>query len=291
MKPMLAATITDVKDIAFPVIGSAKLDGYRAVIPDSRLVSRKLRPFDNQFTTDWFSKTDFDGMDGELIRGSPVDKEVFSRTSSACKTVNGRPRLTLWVFDDFTHYEKPYLERLDILRERVAQLPDFCRVKLLTQKWLKNGDELEEFESELVDQGFEGAMFRNPHGPYKFGRSTMNEQYLMKLKRFEVDTAQVIGFEEEMQNTNPLVDNPMNKTKRSKHLSGMVGKDTLGALRVYITSGPFKGVETNCTGLSAKMKKMIWQNQAKYRGMSIKFKWFPIGSKDKPRHPNFVDFI
>lgn len=288
---MLAATITDTSKIKFPVIGSAKLDGYRGVIPQGELVSRKLRPFDNEFTTKWFSQSEFAGMDGELIRGEPNDVEVFSKTSSACRTVDKRPRISFHVFDDFSSPLRDYVDRWDTLRKRVAAIPVYSRVYLLPQKWLNNLDELEEFESKLIDEGFEGAIFRSPRGKYKFGRSTMNEQYLMKLKRFEKDSARIIGFEEEMQNNNPATINALGKTKRTKHAENMVGKNTLGAFIAVVTSGPYKGKEITCTGITKILKAHIWANQDKFLRKGIIFKWFPIGSQDLPRHPTFEDFI
>lgn len=291
MKPMLAATIKDVAKVRFPVFASPKLDGVRAIILEGDALSRKLRRFDNEFTQRWFSQEDFSGMDGELIQGRPTDYDVFNVTSGAARRISGKPRLTFYVFDDFTHPHIDYINRVTGLKQRVAKLPGYTRVKYLEQTMLHNLEELDAFENKVLTLGYEGVMLRDPVGHYKFGRSTMNEQYLMKLKRFEIDTGQIVGFEEEMQNLNPQTLNAAGKKQRSKHQSGMVGKSTLGAFIVTATSGPYKGVTFNATGISAELKKKIWDNRYSYMGKSIKFQWFPVGSKDKPRFPTFKDFV
>ena len=53
-----------------------------------------------------------------------------------------------------------------------------------------------------LDDGYEGLMLRAPDGPYKFGRSTVKENTLLKVKNFLDDEAEVIGFKEQTTNTN-----------------------------------------------------------------------------------------
>lgn len=288
-RPMLAATVANATDIRFPVLASPKLDGIRAVV-QGQLISRKLRPIDNIHTRTWFSQPELQGLDGELILGKPTDKDCFNKTTSATRTIEGTPRLHFWVFDDFSNPEKDFVDRMAGLATRHADC-GILRVCVLPQTPIHNLDELDEYESRLLAEGHEGVMLRNPNGRYKFGRSTMKEQYLMKLKRFERDSARIVGFEEEMKNNNPATVNALGKTKRTKHSENMVGKDTLGALRAVVTSGPYKGKEIRCTGITAALKRDIWKNKDKYLRKGIIFKWFPIGSQELPRHPTFEDFI
>ena len=50
--------------------------------------------------------------------------------------------------------------------------------------------------------GGEGLILRNPDGVYKFGRSTPKQQLSIKVKFFEQDEFEVIGFTERMHNAN-----------------------------------------------------------------------------------------
>jgi len=74
-------------------------------------------------------------------------------------------------------------------------------IKLLPRV-INSAEELDAFEAACLRDGFEGVMLRSPSGRYKFGRSTLKENLLLKLKRFEDAEAQIIGFEELSHNAN-----------------------------------------------------------------------------------------
>ena len=46
------------------------------------------------------------------------------------------------------------------------------------------------------------------------------------------------------------------------------------------------------TGFDAEDRKELWQqyNSGELTGKTIKFKYFPVGVKSKPRHPVFLGF-
>lgn len=284
-RPMKAATATGY-DLPYPLYASPKFDGFRGVHFGGQLVSNKLRPFNNLR-----SRTLFDGLDnldGELVMGSPTHPKVFSRTQSALNSVNKVSKLTWWVFDDFTYPKAPFEVRMQVAAERANKHP-WCRV--VPQKLITCREELIVMEEELILLGYEGVMLRSPDSPYKMGRATEKEGWAFKLKQFDTDTANIIGFEEAEANTNEATRDATGRLKRSKRASGMVGKGTLGSLIVAITSGPYQGVETSVTGLSDGLKDYIWANRSKFMYKAIKFDWFPPGSVDKPRHPTFKDFV
>ena len=74
-RPMLAGTITKLSQVKYPVLGSCKLDGVRAVVREGMLLSRSLKPIPNKFLQKQFSM--LEGFDGELILGDPDDDDVF----------------------------------------------------------------------------------------------------------------------------------------------------------------------------------------------------------------------
>ena len=50
-----------------------------------------------------------------------------------------------------------------------------------------------------------------------------------------------------------------------------------------------EGVEFSCgTGFSDAERADIWNNRDRYRGQFAKYKHFPVGVKDAPRHPVFL---
>ena len=131
-------------------------------------------------------------------------------------------------------------------------------------------------------------MVRSLGGPYKQGRSTEKEGYLLKIKRFEDAEAEVIGFEERMHNGNSATTNALGRTERSSHKENLIGRGDLGALTVKGLQAPYKGVEFNIgSGFDDQERMSIWQNKSEYVGKIVKFRYFPLGSKDRPRFPTF----
>jgi DNA ligase-1 len=142
------------------------------------------------------------------------------------------------------------------------------------------------YEAAKVEEGYEGIILRSPNAPYKFGRSTVREGYLLKVKRFEDSEAEIIGFDEEMFNGNEAQTNELGRTKRSTAAQGLVGKQTLGAFRVRDC---VSGVEFSIgTGLTAAERQQFWDRQDDFRGKILKYKFFAVGVKVAPRHPVFL---
>jgi len=282
MKPLLAATVEDASKLTFPLIASPKLDGIRALVLNGSLVSRKLKPIPNPSVRALYEH--LQGWDGELICGDPTDPAAFRKTTSAVMSKDGDSSgVTFHAFDNFLHPGG--------FGERLRSLYPVPRVQLVPHQVVQSHEELLDLESDWLGQGYEGVMLRSCHGPYKHGRSTLREGTLMKLKRFSDDEAVIVGFEEQLKNTNELTQDALGKAKRSNHQAGMVGKGTLGALVVLGISGPFKGVRFNVgSGMDDQIRSDIWDNQANIKGLIIKFKYFMIGSKDSPRFPTFLGF-
>jgi DNA ligase-1 len=163
------------------------------------------------------------------------------------------------------------------------------RVKLLPQTLILDAEQLSAYEDAMVSTGFEGVMLRSPEGLYKFGRSTTNEGYLLKLKRFSDSEAVVIGFEEKMHNSNEATTDERGYTKRSSHQENLVPMNTLGALLV-------RDVKTSIefsigSGFDDLTRKKVWDLKSAYLGQLVTYKHFELGGvKEKPRFPTFKAF-
>lgn len=160
----------------------------------------------------------------------------------------------------------------------------------LSHAQLVDGEHLESYEECCTKHGYEGVMLRAPEGPYKQGRSTAKEGYLLKLKRFEDAEATIVGFEERMHNANEATKDERGYTKRSSHQENKVGTGTLGALIVRGVTA-FEGIEFNIgTGFDDEQRQDFWANREAMLGETVKFKFFEVGVKDAPRHPVFLGF-
>lgn len=282
MKPMLAAPAGEL--IHLPALLSPKLDGIRCLIVDGVVVGRSLKPLPNKYVQKIFGRPELNGLDGELIVGQPTAKEVFQVTSSGVMSIEGEPEVSFWVFDDFSE-SGGFQRRLHTAHRRIKK-QKFCET--VPHDMVANADELNSWEEDYLELGYEGVMLRHPDGPYKHGRSTAKEGWLLKVKRFEDSEARVIGFSELMHNANEAKRNELGHLERSSHKAGKVGKQILGALAVQDLK---TGVEFDIgTGFTEAQRQLLWATGDNLIGKVVKYKSQPTGVKEKPRFPVFLGF-
>ncbi len=282
-KPMLAVAVADINALKFPVLVTPKLDGIRCLVADGKALSRKFKPIPNLHIRKTVERHCPNGFDGELM----VPGATFSETTSAVMSHDGEPKFEYHVFDFVQRgIAQPYCERVYGLREFV-EYPDGVVVPVMPKE-VENVEQLLQYEAECLAQGYEGVMIRSTHGPYKCGRSTLREGYLLKLKRFEDSEAEIIGFEEKMRNDNELGVNELGYAKRSTFKTGLVPAGTLGAL---LARDAKTGVEFAIgTGLDDAIRSEIWASRERHMGRIFTYKFQPTGMKDKPRFPVFKGF-
>lgn len=281
-KPMLAETCEDMRKVRFPVLASPKLDGVRCLIRGGQAVARSLKPIPNVHVQKMLAGLP-EGLDGELICGRPTAPQVFTRTQSAVMSKSTVPDLVMFHIFDMVA-DAGYEKRLEMVREELhGEARDGFPVELVRQKRCDFPEELEAFETECVEAGYEGVMIRSLWGPYKFGRSTVKEGHLLKIKRFADDEAVVISTQELMHNGNEAVKDLMGHTDRSTKKDGLIPADTLGSLVVRWRDTTFN----IGTGFTADQRKAYWRGRKDLIGKSLTFKFQGVGSDGRPRFPVF----
>jgi DNA ligase 1 len=153
-----------------------------------------------------------------------------------------------------------------------------------------DSDDLERQEAHLIEQGHEGVIARVPGSLYKHGRSGKTGP-LLKIKRFVDFECVVLGTYEEQHNGNVGFTNELGRTARSTAKAGKVGKGTLGGLVLSPVDDSVvpSDVVFRCgTGFDAAERASLWAERDALVGRTAKIKSFPIGVKDKPRHPVFL---
>lgn len=288
MQPMLAGK-TDGKNLRYPLLVSPKLDGIRAIIINETVLSRKLKPFPNKYVQKIFGKKELNGFDGEFIIGLPTEPDAFRKTASGVMTIEGEcPEIKYYVFDDITNPTVKFETRFfDSVYKRINKLDKF-NVLYVSHVQINNQQELLTLEEKYLKEGYEGIMLRDPNGPYKYGRSTLNEGWLLKLKRFCDSEAVIQDTIELMHNENEAIEDELGHTKRSSCQDGKVPAGKLGALSVQDckTKVSFEiGI-----GFTNQMRVELWENRKEIIGKLVKYRYFPTGSKDKPRFPTFIGF-
>ena len=274
-KPLLSATIEDTSKLTYPNLVSTKLDGIRCIVIDGVACSRNLKPIRNKHVQACIGKPEYNNLDGELIVGDPFAKDCYLKTNSGVMSADGEPDFRFYVFD---RIDMPSFQFIT----RYQQIPSLPFVEIVAQWECNSEAELLEIEAELLAKGAEGVMVRSIDGPYKFGRSTVKDRILGKLKRFADAEYRVVGFQERMHNGNEAVTNALGHTERSSHKENKVGRGDLGALVLETADGQ----QFNCgTGFDDATRVEIWANRHSYMGKFAKIKSFLIGVKDLPRFP------
>lgn len=288
-RPMLAASLlrpnqehTDevilaaMKKLKYPVLTTLKKDGIRA-IKLSTLVSRTLKYIPNHSIRDRAIVLPA-GLDCELWNPNMtydcVESVVMSRAHKLSDSIQ------FHIIDWFG--DTGYGDRL----RRIGGLEIEGIVKPIA-RLANDAEELMLIFLEAEEQHGEGICFRTPNSPYKMGRSTLKEQYLIKLARYVRQEVKIVGFLEQMENGNESNYNAVGKMDRSSCQDNLLGKDTLGAFLVRDKNGLDFKVGTG-VGLTDALRKEIWNNKAKWIDKQITIKHKPHGMKIKPRSPVFI---
>lgn len=283
VKPLLACEVP-LDEINFPVYASTKLDGCRALVIDGVVYSRSLKPIRNKHVQKLFGKKSLEGFDGELVVGDIYAKDVFQKTTSGVMSIEGTPDVKFYVFDIFNRLDEDFTARLFILHNKLKSVCPESKVVMLEQHHVQTLYELQQHLEDERIKGGEGLICRNPNGKYKYGRSTPKEQLSVKLKFFNQDEFEVVGFEERMHNTNEQTTNELGYAERSSAKDGLVPMNTLGSIVLK-----YGDTEFRCgTGFNDKQRKEIWENKDKYLGKLASIRYMSVGSKDRPRVPSFV---
>ena len=294
-KPMLAASLLSsesdhsdssileaMKKLRYPVIASLKKDGIRA-IKLGDLASRTLKKIPNKLLQQRSDSLPY-GFDMELWNKDLPYDQVESIVMS--EEHPDSDKIQFHVLDWWDRgYNIGYKDRMATVLFERPSLPPFCVLPELVA--CTSPRELLEFFHECEEQQGEGICFRTPNSPYKQGRSTLREQYLVKLARFTRSECIIIGFEEQMLNCNPEKRNAVGKMDRSSAGALLVGKGTLGAFLVRDNVGLEFRVGTG-VGLTDQKRREIWADKDKWLWKTITIKSKSHGVKTKPRSPIYV---
>jgi DNA ligase-1 len=165
-------------------------------------------------------------------------------------------------------------------------------VKLVEHNKLTSIDELENYERSVLAMGFEGVMLRSVDGPYKQGRATLGQGWLLKVKRYQEAEALILDTYAEMENTNEEFTNELGRTARSSAKAGKVAKDQLGGFHVVGQGAFYNGIDFDVpnSSITHEERKELWKKRDDLKGKLLVYKFFPCGSDVRPRHPVFKWF-
>ena len=275
IKPLLA-TKAEFDKIQYPVLATPKLDGIRCLMVDGVAMSRSMKPIPNQFVQD--ELMNLHGLDGELM----LDGD-FNEVQSGIMKKFGKPKFTYWVFDSWDKPNRGYESRIDDLSWDLGH----PRVKLLYPTLIASEDALVAYLDDCLVKGYEGVMIRKPDGLYKFGRSTVREGILLKIKKFFDDEAELVEVVEAMTNMNELEADELGYAKRSSKKENLVPAGTAGSMVVKWNDKEFRvGFGP---GFTDNLKQEIWDAREELIGELVKFSYQELSKDGIPRFGKMLE--
>jgi DNA ligase-1 len=303
MKPALAEdAILDA--VQYPCWVQPKIDGVRALNLKGRLTGRSLDEFKGTGSSEFFSRPEFKGLDGEMILGNnPASLErLCSATTGAMgrfKGVTEMADLHWYVFDYLPDVSAPYSARYTLLKMKVAEL-NHPRIHLVPYTKSENRDELNKSIARFFDAGYEGTIIRNHRAPYKAGRATLKGQELWRVKSWADAEILVTGITEGQVNWNEKKTNTLGRSERSSAKAGMVPNGQVGSIQGTLLADfkdPFAGkllfkkgleITVGCGEMSVAEATHYFEHPDEIVGHVTKFKHMTHGVKDLPRFPTYI---
>lgn len=279
VKPMLAcSTIPKEHEIKFPKLVSTKFDGIRCLIKNGNAYSRNDKLIPNRYIQSVLRELSpyLINMDGELLVRGAKD---FNEVDSAVMSQGSRPDFCYHCFDNFAYPADSFSNRLRRVSRNLAVVPEVFRnrVSYVSHDLITNYKDLvRAFEFSLY-KGYEGLILRDPFAPYKYGRSTLKQNWMLKMKAVLDMEGTIVGFNELMRNEDT-------DTKRQEN---MVPDNSLGSFIV-----DFGGPSTVDVGSGFTMQQRIqyWRDGNTLLGKRITFKYQEMSKYGIPRFPVFKGF-
>lgn len=185
IKPMLAISF-DEKQIRYPCLCQPKYDGVRCTVSvgsdgEVKIISRQGKPYNIPHLKEWAERhREALPLDGELYNHGELS---FQEITSAVKRQSEMTKKIRYVV-----YDRPVDDEMNIERwTDLLEMERCCVFKdspayLSSYKICHSIDEVREYHSECVANGYEGVIIRNTDAKYEFGFRSRN---LVKLKEFD----------------------------------------------------------------------------------------------------------
>ena len=293
-QPMLAGKAPEFTELEFPLLASKKLDGVRCLVLNDgdgniRVLSRNFKDIPNNYVrTCLKSLAPIGVMDGELMVRASGKNLNFNEVTSGIMSEADEPNFVYNVFDFIkSNIATPFTQRFADLEEVVSNMSS-DHIQIVPQVQINTPAELQHYFDKCLSEGFEGLITRKMNSPYKNGRSTTSEQFLLKIKTMDDSECVVEGFTPLRHNNNPAAKDMFGRTERSSKKEGLVDMDTLGAFSVRdIKTGVSFEIGT---GMTAAQRDEFWVNREKLVGKIIKYSHQSVGVNNAPRFPSFKGF-
>lgn len=289
------------EDVRYPMLWSCKRDGIRCLVIDGELLTRTMKPQVNRnlprFLRHVIARSRREGIvwDGELYdHTKPFNWHQSTFRShhaeipdtSHFDLIDAMPR-ELW-FDKELCAATPFQSRVAWLEELARKTE---RVLHIPQVWVHTPERAKELTDEAIADHYEGGMLRDPLQGYRHGRTSVGQNWLIKLKDWIVYDAVVIDvLEGECLRTGAEErEAPTGGMERSHRKADYMPSGMMGSLLVRLDDGTETGIGT-WRGLTHDLRRELLANKDQYIGQWVRFRGQRAGVKDRPRIPKDLEW-
>lgn len=288
-------------DVEWPKYASRKLDGMRAIIIKGKLLARSMKEIPNENLLGELDKLLEFSVDKEVV----LDGELYSHDATFQKIISVCRSKSNPLPDDLKFnaidmlpqaqwdMDKPTITFRDSNKAMIKAFVrnDFNRAANIVQYRVASVGRAKEKLAEYLEAGYEGMMLRDPDKSYKHGRTTLNENWLLKFKSWLDYDGKILEVVEGTE----MIEGVERKVGPTGHREPVIKKGerrkngTFGKFIVELEDGKTMGVGT-WKGLTDEVRAEIWKNKDQYVGRWVRFKGQAVGIKDRPRIPKDLAF-
>jgi len=295
-KLMRSCAIDPKYPLKFPTWVSPKLDGIRMGVYQGEDRTKSGKRVPNVALSQWIRENVPDGIDCEMLAGSPTDPACYTKTFSATMSHEADwSSVKFYVFDMCNSLASTAAQRYALAEEKIRALAPIIQEKfvMVPQRVVTSEEEFYAAYSEFLEQGYEGMIAKDPAGLYKYGKSTPKEQTQLKVKPDEDAEARVVSCYEAEENQNEAFTNEVGETKRSSHQENKVGKGMLGGFNVVINGleckiAPGKLTHDQRIGLWLLWKSCPEDFLRDFAWVKYRHLGYGTMTNGRPRHPRWI---
>jgi len=278
----------DIKTLQYPLLVSYKLDGIRCIFKDGKMYSRALKQFPNVQLRKRFehiAKYTLEvGLvfDGELLAKSITFNELSGITRQLDKELPDD--LFFYCFDCIidNDFNAPFIDRINWIK----RLDITNYVKIVSQHVVDSQEAINNIYDGAIGWGCDGLILRDPNGRYKFGRGTIKEGLIYKMKPFHTFDSKIIGI---VQATKVREDAEKKINELGRSVTSKKKDDRILIKKAAAFVVMYKGKELKVTiAMNDEEKENIWKNPKNFIGKYVEYKGMLVGAKDLPRHPTTI---
>jgi len=305
-KPILAPNQEpDLAEVKYPIMASYKLDGIRCIFYKGQMLSRSLKPIVNRQLREkfeniraWTEKTG-NVLDGEIYSPDLTFQEITRcvmtqdfTSEKSIKKLGGiytiPDSVKFYCFDALFGGRTDYCfrDRYKMVIEISGMVDNIIPV---VHDWVFSQEDVEQMFDKALREGYEGLILRNGQSNYKFGRGTLKEGIIYKVKPFRTFDGKITDV---IQGTkvNPDAEKKINELGHSVTSKKKADRIPIGMASDFVVKYQGKTLKVSLSSMTHEERKYVWNYRGKLVGTMIEYKGMLIGSKDLPRHPVFVRY-